>query len=177
VSDPHVWFDPGNVQVWVRNVDTALSTLDPGHAAQYHANAQRYAAELSQLDATIQQQVGQVPPERRKLVTDHDALGYYAARYGFRVIGTVIPSISTTSEPSARDLADLIGKIRAEQVPAVFIGSTLNPKLAETVARETGARVYPLYTGALGAPGSGADTYLGMMETNTQTIVRGLGGQ
>lgn len=174
-GDPHVWFDPANVKIWAQNVATSLSALDPAHAAAYQANAAAYAGQLDELDAFIRAQVARIPAERRKLVTDHDAFGYFADRYGFRVIGAVIPALSTTAEPSAGDLADLITKIRAERVPAVFIGSQANARLPELVAAETGARVLRLYTGELGPAGSGAETYIGMMRVDVERIVDGLG--
>ncbi len=173
-GDPHVWFDPVLVKIWVRNAEISLKALDPANAATYSANAAVYLKQLDDLDAFIREQVSKVPPEKRKLVTDHDAFGYFADRYGFTVVGAVIPGISTTAEPSAGDLAELVGKIRAEGVPAIFVGMTANPKMADLVARETGAQVIRLSTGELGAKGSGTDTYLGMMKANTQALVDAL---
>jgi ABC-type Zn uptake system ZnuABC Zn-binding protein ZnuA len=173
-SDPHVWFDPANVKIWVDNIEKSLSALDPPHAASYQANAAAYARRLDDLDAYIRGQVALIPPQNRKLVTDHDAFGYFADRYRFQVVGAVIPSVSTSAEPSAGELAGLVEKIRAEKVPAVFIGTTTNPKLADLVAQETGAQVLPLYTGATGPAGSGTDTYIGMMRADVDTIVKGL---
>jgi ABC-type Zn uptake system ZnuABC Zn-binding protein ZnuA len=173
-GDPHVWFDPANVKVWTSNIEKSLSSLDPANAAAYQANAAAYRRQLDELDATIRAQVALIPAERRKLVTDHEALGYFADRYGFKVVGAVIPSVSTSAEPSAGDLAALVKVIRSQGVPAIFIGTTTNPKVAEPVARETGAQVLPLHTGETGAPGSGAETYLGMMRANLDTIVKGL---
>jgi ABC-type Zn uptake system ZnuABC Zn-binding protein ZnuA len=172
--DPHVWFDPANVKVWDTNIEKSLSALDPGNAASYRANATAYARQLDELDAYIRAQVALIPAEGRKLVTDHEALGYFADRYGFQVVGAVIPSVSTSAEPSAGELAALVEKIRAQRVPAIFIGTTTNPKLADLVARETGAQVLPLHTGETGPSGSGSATYLGMMRANVDTIVQGL---
>jgi ABC-type Zn uptake system ZnuABC Zn-binding protein ZnuA len=174
-GDPHVWFDPANVKTWVANIQETLSTLDPNNAQTYHANADAYTAEMDKLNAYIGAQVAKIPQARRKLVTDHESFGYFADRYGFRIVGAVIPSISTAAEPSSAELASLITTIRAEGVPAVFVGTTSNPKLSDLVAGETGAQVLRLYTGELGPPGSGADTYIGMMQTDTDTIVAGLG--
>jgi manganese/iron transport system substrate-binding protein len=173
-GDPHVWFDPVNVKIWTSNIAESLSALDPANAAVYQANAAAYARQLDELDATIRAQVALIPTDRRKLITDHEALGYFADRYGFQVLGAVIPSVSTSAEPSAGDLAALVEVIRAQGVPAIFIGTTTNPKVAELVARETGAQVLPLHTGETGASGSGAETYLGMMRANVDTIVKGL---
>jgi ABC-type Zn uptake system ZnuABC Zn-binding protein ZnuA len=173
-GDPHVWFDPANVKVWTGNIEKSLSALDPANAAAYQANAAAYTRQLDELDAYVRAQVALIPTERRKLVTDHEALGYFADRYGFQVVGAVIPSLSTSAEPSAGDLAALVEVIRAQGVPAIFIGTTTNPKLADLVARETGAQVLPLHTGETGAAGSEAETYLGMMRANVDTIVAGL---
>ena len=173
-GNPHVWFDPANVGVWLHNIETTLSALDPRNAAAYRANAASYALKLTDLDVYIQAQVAKIPVERRKLVTDHEALEYFAASYGFTIVGTVIPSYSTIAEPSAANMTDLINKIRAEKVPAVFVGTTANAKVAEVVAHETAAKVLPLYSESLGAPGSGADTYLGMMRTDIDRIEKGL---
>jgi ABC-type Zn uptake system ZnuABC Zn-binding protein ZnuA len=174
--NPHVWLNPENVKGWVRNIDTALSSLDPANAAAYHANAAHYGQQLTDVDTYVQQQTAKIPPDRRKLVTDHEALGYFAAHYGFQVVGVVIPSVSSQAEPSAADLAQIIAKIKAEKVPAVFIGTTANPKMADMVASDTGAKVLSLYSESLGTPGSGADTYLGLMRTDIDNIVRGLAG-
>jgi ABC-type Zn uptake system ZnuABC Zn-binding protein ZnuA len=173
-GDPHVWMDPENVKVWTDNLERSLSALDPGNAAAYGLNAAAYSRKLDELDAYIRGQVALIPSDRRKLVTDHEALGYFADRYGFQIVGAVIPSVSTSAEPSAGELAALIDKIRTEKVPAVFIGTTANPKLADLVARDTGATVLPLYTGEMGPPGSGADSYIGMMRADIDTIVKGL---
>jgi ABC-type Zn uptake system ZnuABC Zn-binding protein ZnuA len=173
-GDPHVWFDPANVKVWASNIEKSLSALDPGNTATYQANAAAYVRQLDELDAYIRAQVALIPTERRKLVTDHEAFGYFADRYGFQVVGAVIPSVSTSAEPSAGDLAALVEKIRAEGVPAVFVGTTTNPKVSDLVAQETGAQILRLYTGETGAPGSGAETYIGIMRANVDTIVKGL---
>jgi ABC-type Zn uptake system ZnuABC Zn-binding protein ZnuA len=173
-GDPHVWFDPANVKVWTGNIEKILSALDPANAAAYQANAAAYTRKLDELDAAIRAQVASIPADRRKLVTDHEALGYFADRYGFQVLGAVIPSVSTSAEPSGGELASLVDVIRAQGVPAIFIGTTTNPKLADLVARETGAQVLSLHTGETGPAGSGAETYVGMMRANADTIVKGL---
>ena len=175
-GDPHVWTDPSLVNIWVQNIAATLSALDPARASSYRANAAAYARQLDELDGYIRGQVAKVPADRRKLVTDHDQLSYLAARYRFEVVGAVIPGITTAAEPSAKDLAALTDKIRAQHVTAVFVGTDVNPKMAELVAKETGARLVPLYSGSLGPAGSGADTYLGMMRANIDRIVQGLGG-
>ncbi|MBC7228153.1 MAG: zinc ABC transporter substrate-binding protein [Thermoflexales bacterium] len=172
-TDPHVWLDVRNVMVWVENIRQALSALDPTHASLYAANAAAYRAELEALDGWIQEQVARVPPENRKLVTNHPAFGYFADRYGFEQVAAVYP-VSPGAEPSAREVAELEETIRRFGVPAVFAETTVNPKLAEQVARDTGVRVVTLYTGSLGGPGSGAETYIAMMQSNVRAIVEAL---
>ncbi|MGB9594003.1 MAG: metal ABC transporter substrate-binding protein, partial [Anaerolineae bacterium] len=173
-GDPHTWFDPNNVRVWARNIRDTLSALDPANAAVYQANAQSYIARLEELDAWIRQQVAQVPPDNRKLVTDHTAFTYFAARYGFEQVGAIFPGYSTLASPSARELAALEDAIRAQGVKAVFTGKTVNPALAERVAQDTGVRLVFLYTGSLGGAGSPASTYLDMMRYNVSVIVDAL---
>ncbi len=173
-NDPHTWFSPINVQVWVQNIDQALSSLDPAHAADYKARAADYDQKLTQLDAWIKQQVAQIPPANRKLVTDHLAFGYYADRYGFEQIGAVIPSFSTAAQPSAQDMAQLEDAIRSQGVKAVIISNTINDALAQRVASDTGVKLVTLFDGSLGPAGSGAETYLDFMRYDTNVIVNAL---
>ena len=172
--DPHVWLSPANAFVMVHNIEQALSQLDPANAATYAANAESYQAELEALDDWVAEQIGTIPAENRKMVTDHGAFGYYADRYGLEVVGTVLPAYSTNAEPSAQELADLQEAIAALGVRAVFVGTTVNPILAERVAEDTGIKLVPLYTGSLGESGSGAETYLDYIRYNTRAIVEGL---
>jgi manganese/iron transport system substrate-binding protein len=151
-----------------------LTALDPAGAEAYAANAAAYLRVLDELDGWIAEQVAQVPPERRKLVTTHDAFRYFGERYGLEVVGTIW-GISTEREPSAEEVRGLVDAVRAERVPVVFGETSVSPRLLERVARDAGVEVgEPLYGDSLGAPGSGADTYVGMMETNTQRLVAGL---
>jgi len=173
--DPHVWLSVPNVMRWVDTIAEALSVADPAHAREYRSQAAAYRQELEALDAWIRQQVAGVPPERRKLVTNHPAFGYFAREYGFEQVGAVYP-ISPAAEPSAQEIAALEDTIRRLGVPAVFTESTVNPKLAEQVARDTGIRLVRLYTGSLGEAGSGAETYIGMMRYNVRAIVEALKG-
>jgi ABC-type Zn uptake system ZnuABC Zn-binding protein ZnuA len=178
VADPHVWLDPHLVRVWVENIRTVLSALDPARAATYEANAAAYLAQLDDLIAYSDDMLATVPAERRRLVTNHDALAYFARAFDFAIVGTVIPSASTVSEPSARALATLVNRMDAAGVCTIFVDSDANPGLAEATAAELRScprvAVLPLYTGALGAPGSGAESYVDMMRTNVDTIVAGL---
>lgn len=173
-GDPHTWTDPNNVILWTENIAAALSQADPAHAAEYQANAEAYIAELRGLDAWIRAQAAQVPAERRKLVTDHLIFGYFAEEYGFEQVGALVGSFSTNAAPSARELAALEDLIRAQGVPAIFVGRDVNPALAEQVARDTGIRVVSLYSGSLGAPGGEADTYLKYMRYNVSAIIEAL---
>jgi ABC-type Zn uptake system ZnuABC Zn-binding protein ZnuA len=175
-DDPHVWFDPGNVKVWVTNIEATLRALDPDGASTYRANADAYLSELDALDDWIRAQVATVPEERRKLITDHAVFAYFAQTYGFEQVGVVIAGSSTLSAPSARDLAALQDVIREHGVPAIFVGTTVDPRLSEQVASDTGIDVVRVYTGSLGEPGSPADTYLAFMRHNVTQIVETLSG-
>lgn len=172
--DPHTWTSPANAIVFVRNAERALRTLDPAHADEYGANADAYVAELERVDAWIAERIATLPDARRLLVTDHLIFGYYADRYGLRQVGAVIPGFSTGAAPSAKELAEIEDSVRRLGVPAIFAGASVNPALAERVAADTGVVLATLYTGSLGPAGSGADTYLGYLRHNTNTIVEAL---
>ena len=133
-QDPHVWLDPGNVILWVQNIEAALVALDPARAAEIADNASRYRAELERLDAEIRQALGAIPPSDRLLVTDHDEFGYFAEAYGFTIVGTVIPGFSSAVEPSAQDLAHLEDSIRRLGAQAIFVSAVVSP---ETTRLET----------------------------------------
>ncbi len=173
-SDPHTWFDPHNVAVWVHNVAYTLSALDPAHTETYEANAEAYEAELESLDAWIQEQVAQVPETNRKLVTDHTVFSYFARRYGFEQIGAVFPGYSTLAEPSAQELAAMEDAIRENNVQAVFVSVTVNPDLAQRVVEDTGTQLVFLYTGSLSEPGGEADDYFSFIRYNVSAIVQAL---
>jgi zinc/manganese transport system substrate-binding protein/manganese/iron transport system substrate-binding protein len=175
-ADPHWWQDPGDAERVVAAIRDAFSRADPAGAALYRANAARYEARLRGLDRAVAGCLDRVPPGRRTLVTTHDAFGYYARRYGIRIVGTVIPSLSTEAQPSAGATARLIATIRRTGVRAVFAENSVNPKLADVIAGETGARVgSDLWGDSLGPAGSDGATYLGAIAANTDAIARGLG--
>jgi ABC-type Zn uptake system ZnuABC Zn-binding protein ZnuA/ABC-type Mn2+/Zn2+ transport system permease subunit len=175
--DPHWWHDPRNVEYAVRRIRSALETADPSAAASIDRSAEVYLAKVRALDRGIGACMDRVPAGRRKLVTDHDAFGYFAKRYGISVVGAVIPSQTTQAQPSAGDLARLSALIRREGVKAVFPESSLNPKLARAIARQTGAAVgQTLYGDTLGPTGSSGETYLGMERANADAMVRGFTG-
>ena len=177
-DDPHWWQDPVNTQGAVTAIRDAMEQADAAGAAAYRDRARAYGARVRRLDAAVERCIGTIPPGGRKLVTTHDALGYYADRYGLEVIGTVIPSLSTEAQPSAGDTAALIETIRAAGVKAIFAESSVSPKVEEAIAREAGARVgEELWADSLGPPGSSGDTYLGSIAANTRAIVDGLGGR
>jgi zinc/manganese transport system substrate-binding protein len=172
--DPHWWHDPRNVEAAVGVIRDVLSSESPSAAAVYARNARAYLGKLRRLDAGIAACMRRVPAAQRKLVTDHDAFGYFARRYGIAVIGAVIPSQTTQAQPSAGDVAQLVDTIRREHVHAVFPESSLNPKLAHAIAKETGASAdYTLYGDTLGPAGSDGATYLGMERHNADAMVRG----
>jgi zinc/manganese transport system substrate-binding protein len=175
IDDPHMWWDLTRTQAYVTRIAKALETVDPAGKTSYANNAKRYNAELTKLDAWAKLEIAKIPVGKRKLVTNHDALGYFAARYGFKIIGQVIPSLSTEQAPNARELATLSRTLQREGVKAIFIENTLNPKLAQALAAESGAKVAPaLYTDSLGNPGSSGDTFVKAFRYNVQTIVNAL---
>lgn len=174
--DPHVWQDVRSAVRMVRNIADAMASVDAPNAAQYRANADAYVAELEALDAEIAAAIARVPQERRRIVTSHDSLGYFGARYGVEIIGEVIDSLSTEAgEPSAQEIAALIDAIRARNVRAIFPESMSNPSLLQRIADEAGARVGgALFTDALGEPGSGHETYIDAMRTNVSVLTEAL---
>jgi ABC-type Zn uptake system ZnuABC Zn-binding protein ZnuA len=175
-ADPHIWQDPRNAIAMVTTIADAFSAADPDGAPAYAANLERYTGELDALDAQIEADTSTLA--NKKLVTNHDAFGYYADRYGFEIVGSVIPSFDTSAELSAHDLDDLIAAIRAERVKAVFSETSLPGDAARTIADEAGVTVVEgedaLYGDGLGPEGSGGATYLEMMRHNTATIVTNL---
>jgi zinc/manganese transport system substrate-binding protein len=175
--DPHWWQDPRNAELAVKAIRDALAKADPRGASGYRRRAARYLARLDRLDRQTAACIDRIPPRLRKLVTTHDALGYYAARYGLEVIGAVIPSLSTQAQPSAGDIQRLVDQIRRTGVKAIYPESAINPKLEEAVARESGATTgAPLWADTLGPKGSTGATYVDSIAANTGAIVDGLSG-
>ncbi len=173
-GDPHLWFDPNNVIVWTQNIVRTLSEKDPAHAQLYKQNGDAYINQLKELDGWIRQQVNSIPPDNRKLVTDHLVFTYFAKQYGFIQEGAVIPGYSSMAEPSAQDIAALEDTIKQYHIKAIFVGKTVNPSLAERVAEDTGIKIVRFYTGSLSEPGGEADTYLKFMRYNVMVIVQAL---
>lgn len=172
--DPHWWHDPRNAEAAVREIQRALSAADPDNRALFRRNAAEYLRRLARLDAGIADCIGRIPPSERKLVTDHDAFGYFAHRYGIDVVGAVVPAQTTRAQASAKDVSELVGLIEREGVKAVFPESSLSASVAEAVARQTGASSdYELYGDTLGAEGSPGATYIGMEAANADAMARG----
>jgi ABC-type Zn uptake system ZnuABC Zn-binding protein ZnuA len=165
---------PINVMVWTDNIAATLAALDPANADTYAANAASYTRELEGLDAWIGEQIAQIPEENCELVTDHTAFGYYANEYGLEQIGAVVPAYSTLAETSAQELATLQDNIAKYDVPAIFVGTTVHPDLAEQVSADTGIELLPIYTGSLSEAGGPATSYLELMRYNTRQFVAGL---
>ena len=173
--DPHAWMDPVNGLTYVNNITDALIRLLPDAEHHLRTRSATYASELRALDEYIRRQIDSIPAERRVLITSHDAFQYFGRRYGLRlesVLGT-----STDADVRTADLVRLNTVIRESGVPAVFIESTINPKLLEQVARDNGIRIGgKLFSDSLGEKGGPADTYIGMIRQNTDVIVEGLTG-
>jgi len=174
-SDPHFWLNPINTIHYVENIRDGLSQADPAGKDIYARNAQDYIVQLNDLDAWIAAQAAQIPVEQRLLVTNHESLGYFADRYGFRVVGAIIPSVSTSASPSAQQMAALIDQIKASGAPAIFLETGSNPQLAQQIAGETGVQVVTdLYTHSVSAAEGPAPTYIELMRYNASQIVEAL---
>jgi ABC-type Zn uptake system ZnuABC Zn-binding protein ZnuA len=172
--DPHLWLDPNHMIAYVVNIRAGLVQFDPEGAEVYQSNANAYIAQLEELDAWIDRQIAQIPPPRRQLITNHEALGYFADRYGFTVIGTVIESFSSDASPSAQQMAALVDKIKRYQAPAIFLDASDNPSFAQQIAAETGVEVVTdLHLESL-TEAAPAATYIEMMKHNVTRIVEAL---
>jgi ABC-type Zn uptake system ZnuABC Zn-binding protein ZnuA len=179
-GDPHIWHNPKNAEIMSRNIAAAFGAKDATDKAYFDQNLTAYAGRLEQLDAWIAQQIDSVPAAQRKLVTNHDAFGYYVDRYHLTFAGSIIPSFDTSAELSGKQLSTLVAKIKSTGVRAIFSESSLPPKTAEAIGRQAGvkveARENSLYGDTLGPAGSAGATYLGMERHNTTTIVSALKG-
>ncbi len=176
--DPHVWHSAKNGVAMVMVMRDRLKKLSPQNAALYDQNADRLAQQLIALDKWIVQQIETVPADRRKLVTTHDALGYYGQSYGIEILGT-LQGLSTTEQPTPTRLKELVTEIKAAKVPTIFAEISTNDRVLSNVAREADVRIseQPIYADGIGQEGTVSGTYTGMLVTNTCTIVNGLGGQ
>ena len=172
-SDPHAWQDPNNVVLYVRNIATGLSRVDPGGASAYQANAEAYVKELQTLDAWAKEQFAAIPAEKRKVITSHDAFGYFAAYYGIKFLAP--QGVSTEAEPSAKQVAQLIRQLQREKIKAVFVENMTNPKLLAQLSKDAGVTVgTALYADALSAPGKPGSTYLQMVRHNVTQLAAGM---
>ena len=174
-GDPHMWMNPLNVVHYVENIRDGLTQADPAGGNVYAANSQAYIVQLRELDQWVKTEVAQLPPGKRLLVTNHDALGYFSDAYGFKVVGAVIPSVTNLASPSALQMAGLIDTIKSSGAPAIFLDIGENQDLAHQIASETGARVVTdLYVETISAPDGSAATYIEMIRHDVSTIVEAL---
>lgn len=173
-GDPHMWLDPNLVITYVENIRDGLIEADPEGAEIYTANAEAYIVQLKELDAFIKAQVESIPVERRLLVTNHEALGYFAERYGFEIVDTILPSFSSEASASAQEIAAAVDAVKASGAPAIFLSEVENASLAGQIAAETGAKVVDnLHFESL-TNGDPAPTYIDMMKHNVTEIVKAL---
>jgi zinc/manganese transport system substrate-binding protein len=167
--DPHAWQNIGNAKVYVANIRDALVAADPGGRAVYEANAASYLAKLDALEAEAKSLVARIPPERRKIITSHDAFRYFEAAYGIDFVSP--QGVSTEAEASAKDVGRIIGQIRREKIAAVFVENVSDARLMERIAKETGARIGErVYSDALSEPDGPAGTYIDMMRHNIRAF-------
>jgi zinc/manganese transport system substrate-binding protein len=171
--DPHAWQSVANVKIYVANIRDGLIKADPPGRSAYEATVADYLGKLDALERDVRAAIGQIPAERRKIITTHDAFGYFGAAYGLALIAP--EGVSTDTEPSARDVARIITQIKAQKIPALFMENVVNPRLMQQIARETGAKVGgTLYSDALSEPGGAAPTYIDMMRHNIRELSKAL---
>jgi len=173
VTDPHAWQDLANGRLYVRNIADALAAADPADADYFNARAQRYDATLAALDTWVREEIAQVPPAKRRVITTHDAFGYFGAAYGVTFLAP--EGISTDAEPTAGGLAKLIDQIRQERIKALFLENITSPQLMRTVAQETGVPLGgALFSDALSPPDGPAPAYVDMFKNNLPKLVAGM---
>ncbi len=174
-ADPHAWQSVANAKIYVANIRDALAAADPTDVQAFRSNTDRYLAELDALDAEVRAAVAKIPPERRRVISTHNAFGYFAAAYGIEFIA---PSgVSTENEPSARDIAAIIRQIRSEKIPAVFLENIGDDRLIRRIASETGAAVGgTLYSDSLTGEKGAAPTYIDLVRHNIKALTSALGG-
>jgi len=174
-ADPHAWQSIANVRRYVANIRDALTKVDPAGKGAYAANAGAYLTKLDALEREIKGALARIPADRRRTITSHDAFGYFADAYAVEFLAP--EGLSTDAEPSALAVARIIRRIRSEKIPALFLENTVDPRLLQQIARETGARIGgKLYSDALTGPDGPAPTYLDMMRHNAQELAKALGG-
>jgi zinc/manganese transport system substrate-binding protein len=171
--DPHAWQSIANAKIYVANIRDGLIAADPAGEAAYRANADNYVGKLDALEAEVKREIAKIPPARRQIITTHDAFGYFGTAYGFRFIAP--EGVSTETEASARDVAKIIRQIKAQKIPAVFLENVTDPRLARSIAAESGAAVGgTLYSDALSPPDGPAGTYIDMMRNNVRELAAAL---
>jgi len=176
--DPHAWQNVANAVIMVHNIESALAKSDPAHAAGYKTRAAAYEVQLNELDDWVARMIHTIPPQQRKLVTSHDAFGYFGDRYGIDVSRSALESVTTeASDPSARQIVEVVKKIKSSGVPVIFVENVQNPRLIQQIAAEAHVAVGPpLYSDALGPADSDGATYLDMIRHNVATLVNALKG-
>jgi zinc/manganese transport system substrate-binding protein len=173
VTDPHAWQSLANGKIYLANIRDALIAADPEGKATYEANAQKFLEQIAAMETTVKQAIAELPPERRKIITTHDAFGYFGAAYGMEFIAP--EGVSTESEASAKDVANIIRQIKAEKVPAVFLENVTDSRLLDQIAKETGAKIGgTLFSDAQSPPDGPAGTYLDMFRNNIETMSEAL---
>ena len=172
-ADPHAWQSVTNAKIYVANIRDALVAADPADAQVFRANADAYLTKLDALDREVREAIAQIPPERRKVISTHDAFGYFASAYGIEFIAP--QGVSTESEASARDIAKIITQVRASKIPAVFLENISDPRLMRRIATETGARIGgTLYSDSLTGEKGEAPTYIDMVRHNIKALTSAL---
>ena len=173
--DPHFWLNPLLVVKYVENIRDGLISIDPEGTAVYTANAENYIQQLEELDQYIEEKITQIPVDRRLIVTNHESFGYFADRYGFTVVGTILKSVSSGASPSAQQMAELVDQMRSSGASAIFMETGSNPELAEQLSNETGIKVvYDLYTHSISEEGGNAPNYIELMKYNVEQIISAL---
>jgi zinc/manganese transport system substrate-binding protein len=172
-ADPHAWQSVANAKIYVTNIRDALGAADPADAETFRANTQAYLAKLDALDREVREAIGEIPESRRKVISTHDAFGYFASAYGIEFVAPL--GVSTESEASARDIAGIITQIKTAKIPAVFLENISDPRLIRQIAAETGARVGgTLYSDSLTGEKGDAPTYIDMVRHNIRALTSAL---
>jgi zinc/manganese transport system substrate-binding protein len=173
VTDPHAWQSIANARIYVANIRDGLMKVDPAGGSIYDTNAKSYLVELDALEKDVKAAIAEIPVDRRKIITNHNAFGYFADAYGMEFIAP--EGLSTDSEPSARDVAKIISQIRMQKIPAVFLENVTDPRLMQQIAEESGAKIGgKLYSDALSEPNEPASTYIALMRTNVREFKKAL---
>ena len=173
VTDPHAWQSIANAKIYVANIRDGLSKADPAGKSAYDANATAYLAKLDALEQEVKTVIGKIPADHRRIITTHDAFGYFGGDYGMEFISP--EGVSTDAQPSAKDMAKIIAQIRKQKIPAVFMENITDPRLMQQIAKETGAKIGgTLYSDALSDAKGPAGTYIDMMRSNVSELSKAL---